>query len=105
MATEPQGTTRRERRYLVSENQIRNLVVGSFVLMLIALSALLLWGSSLPKGQLSLVDRSQPVNTRERAHANLTTPRALDNGRVTIDIEDAMRLVVERGVVNPFAPQ
>ncbi len=102
MATEPQGTPR---RYLVGANQIRNLVVGSFIAMVIVLTALLLWGTSLPKGQLSLVDRSQPVNTRERAHANLTTPRALDNGRVTIDIDDAMRLVVERGVVNPFTPQ
>lgn len=92
------------RQYVISEQTVERVAVASFIVMGLALLALLFIATLQPRGRVVDVNRGQVEATANAGWTNLTTNRALDDGRVTIDIRDAMRLVVERGVTDPFTP-
>lgn len=93
------------RHYIISAGQTRILFIASSVLMVTTLVGILLLASSRPRGEFTVLDRSQYQSTLESATQDLQGYLQHADGRISIPIERAMELVVERGVVNPFASE
>jgi mono/diheme cytochrome c family protein len=91
-----------KKAYLVSPGMIRILFIGSVLGMIALLLLFPLLASARPKGKTVLIDRATFQASLERATQAITTYRDNGDGTVAIDIDDAMRLVAERGVANPF---
>lgn len=86
--------------YLFSENQVRLGAVLMTVGMAGTLIVLLLVATLRPEGRFEAVDTSAFRAQLESATADLTGYTLLDDGRATIDIQRAMELVAQRGVVD-----
>lgn len=86
--------------YLFSENQIRLGAILMTVGMAGTLIALLLIATARPQGRFEALDTSGFRAQVEAATADLTGYELLEDGRATIDIEHAMELVAQRGVVD-----
>lgn len=92
-----------KRPYIISEQQTRLLYVLSSMGMIAVLVALLVLTSSRPRGEFETsLDRTQYLSTLEEATQSLEGYKENADGSVSIPIEQAMELIVERGVVNPF---
>jgi len=89
------------RQYLFSERQVRMAVVLGTIGMVAVLVAILLLATSKPQGNLVPLDTSAFDQQVAAATSLLEGYEDLGDGRARIDIDDAMQLVVERGVVNP----
>ena len=87
-----------QRDYLLSERVITNLFAASAILMVLVLFALALIATARPQGRLANVNTSQHEAVRERALDNLTGYRQYQDGTITIDINRAMDLTVDRGL-------
>lgn len=96
--TQPENT----RRYIFSEAQTRLMFVGSGVLMVATIVGILLLASSRPQGQYLEPNRAQYLATLTEATEQLAGGAVNADGTLTLPIEQAMELVVKRGVVNPF---
>lgn len=88
----------RTRQYIVSEDAIRRGFVLGGIGMVAVILALLILITSRPQGRLQALDDSQHQALLAEAQAQLAGFELLDDGSARIDIEHAMRLVVERGV-------
>jgi len=87
-----------QRDYLLSERMVTILFAGSASLMVLVLLALALVATARPQGRLANVNTSQFEAVREQALENLSGYRQYQDGTITIDIERAMDLTLERGV-------
>ena len=95
-----------ERQYIFSSGQTRLLFIGMSVLMVATLVGILILASSRPQGRFTTnLDRTQYQTTLEQAVSDLEGYRENADGTVSIPIEQAMELIVERGVVNPFSAE
>ena len=92
-----------QRRYIFSEAQTRLMFVGSGVLMVSTIVGILLLATSQPQGQYLEPNRAQYLATITEATEELAGGEENADGTVTIPIERAMELVVERGVANLFS--
>jgi len=84
--------------YLISEAMINRIFAGSAILMVLAVAALLLVATARPQGRLSNVDTSQAQAVRESARERLSGAAPSVDGNETLAIEQAMKLIVERGL-------
>ena len=91
-----------QRRYIFSEAQTRLMFMGSGVLMVSTIVGILLLATSQPQGQYLEPNRAQYLSTITQATEELAGGEENADGTVTIPIERAMELVVERGVADPF---
>ncbi len=94
----------RTRQYIVSQDAVRRgflLGGGGMVAVILALLILI---TSRPQGQLQVLDDGQHQALLAEADARLSGFEMLEDGAARIDIEHAMRLVVERGVDLAIAP-
>ena len=91
-----------QRRYIFSEAQTRLMFVGSGVLMVSTIVGILLLATSQPQGQYQEPNRAQYLAILTEATEQLGGGAENADGTVTIPIERAMELVVERGVADPF---
>lgn len=98
MAQQNQAT----RQYIFTEEQTRLMFIGTGVLMLSTIVGILLLAYSRPQGRFSLVDRSQYLETVQSASETIGSYRQNPDGTVSIPVEAAMELLVERGVSNAF---
>jgi mono/diheme cytochrome c family protein len=89
------------RGYLFSESQVRSAVALGSVGMGIVLLALLFLATSRPQGKYQILDGSAHQADLQAAVASITGYEDLGGGKARIDINRAMELVAERGVVNP----
>lgn len=87
----------RTRQYVFSAAQVRLAYVLGGVGAVAAIVGILLLATARPQGRYQPVDASQHQAARDRAAAALTGFELRDDGSVRLDIEHAMRLVVERG--------
>lgn len=87
--------------YLFSENQVRLGAVLMTVGMIGTLIVLLLLATARPQGRFETVDSSAFRAQVQAATDDLSGYSLLDDGRATIDIQRAMELVAQRGVVDP----
>ncbi len=85
--------------YLFSERQIRLGAILMTAGMAGTLIALLLLATARPQGRFEALDTSGFRAQVAAATADLTGYELLEDGRATIDIEHAMELVAQRGVV------
>jgi len=92
------------RQYIVSQDAVRRGFLLGGIGMVAVILALLILITSRPQGQLQALDDGQHQALLAEAEARLTGFELLDDGAARIDIEHAMRLVVERGVELSFAP-
>ncbi len=90
------------RRYIFSEAQTRLMFVGSGVLMVATIIGILLLASARPQGEYLEPNRTQYLATLTEATEELAGGAENADGTLTLPIEQAMELVAERGVVNPF---
>lgn len=93
----------RTRQYIVSEDAVRRGFLLGGIGMVAVILALLILITSRPQGQLQALDDSQHQALLAEAQERLTGFELFDDGSARIDIEHAMRLVVERGVGLSFA--
>jgi hypothetical protein len=98
MAQQNQAT----RQYIFTEEQTRLMFIGTGVLMLATIVGILLLAYSRPQGRFSLVDRSQYLETVQGASEQISTYRQNADSTVSIPVEAAMELLVERGISNAF---
>jgi hypothetical protein len=98
MAQQNQAT----RQYIFTEEQTRFMFIGTGVLMLATIVGILLLAYSRPQGRFSLGDRSQYLETVQSASEQIGNYRQNPDGTVSIPVEAAMELLVERGVSNAF---
>ncbi|MBX3139426.1 MAG: cytochrome c [Trueperaceae bacterium] len=89
------------RGYLFSEKQVRSAVALGSAGMGVILLALLFLATSRPQGKYQILDGSAHQADLQAAVASITGYEDLGGGRARIDINRAMELVAERGVVNP----
>lgn len=94
--------TQPTRQYIFTEEQTRFMFIGTGVLMLSTIVGILLLAYSRPQGRFSLVDRSQYLETVQSASEQIGTYRQNADGTVSIPVEQAMELLLERGVSNAF---
>lgn len=90
------------RQYVISENGVRIILVVATVLMIAVLAGIGMLATIRPQGRLVNVDTGQAERNRQTTQERLMEVRELDSGLQTIPINEAMRLVVERGAENPF---
>ncbi len=95
--------TQNTRQYIFSEEQTRFMFIGTGVLMVSAIVGILLLAYSRPQGRFSLVERSQYLMTVQSASEQISSYRQNADGTVSIPVERAMELLVERGVNNAFS--
>lgn len=93
----------RTRQYIVSEDAVRRGFLLGGIGMVAVILALLILITSRPQGQFQALDDGQHQALLAEAEARLSGFELLDDGAARIDIEHAMRLVVERGVAHPIA--
>ncbi len=86
------------RQYIVSQDAVRRGFLLGGIGMVAVILALLILITSRPQGQLQALDDGQHQALLAEAEARLSGFELLDDGAARIDIEHAMRLVVERGV-------
>ena len=91
------------RQYIVSQDAVRRGFLLGGIGMVAVILALLILITSRPQGQLQALDDGQHQALLAEAEARLTGFELLDDGAARIDIEHAMRLVVERGVERSIA--
>jgi hypothetical protein len=91
------------RQYIFSEEQTRFMFIGTGVLMVASIVGILLLAYSRPQGRYSLVDRSEYLETVQRASETISTYRQNADGSVSIPVEQAMELLLERGVSRAFS--
>jgi hypothetical protein len=91
------------RRYIFTEEQTRFMFVGTGVLMVATIVGILLLAYSRPQGRFSQLDRSQYLTTVESASEQISTYHQNADGTVSIPVEQAMELLVKRGVSNAFS--
>jgi hypothetical protein len=91
------------RQYIFTEEQTRFMFIGTGVLMLSTIVAILLLAYSRPQGRFSVVDRSQYLQTVQTASEQISTYRQNPDGTVSIPVTEAMELLVERGVADAFS--
>lgn len=89
------------RDYLFSENQVRTAVAVGSAGMGVVLLALLFLATSRPQGRYQILDGSTHQAELQAAVASITGYEDLGDGKARIDINRAMELVAQRGVVNP----
>jgi hypothetical protein len=94
--------TQPTRQYIFTEEQTRFMFIGTGVLMLATIVGILLLAYSRPQGRFSVVDRSQYLETVQGASETIGNYRQNADGTVSIPVEQAMALLVERGVSNAF---
>ena len=94
----------RTRQYIVSESAVRRGFLFGSIGMVVVVLALLILITTQPQGQYQALDDSQHRALLSEAEAKLVGFELLDDGAARIDIDHAMRLVVERGVDLRFAP-
>ena len=102
MADQP---AKKSRAYVVSAAQIRNMFIANGVIASVLIIGILLLATAGPKGDFVNVDTSQYEQTLTEASDTLSGYKQNTDGTVSIPIEDAMQLIVERGVANPFTVQ
>lgn len=90
------------RQYIFTEEQTRFMFIGTGVLMVATIVGILLLAYSRPQGRFSLVDRSQYLQTVQGASEQISSYRQNGDGTVSIPVDRAMELLVERGVADPF---
>jgi hypothetical protein len=90
------------RNYIFTEEQTRLMFIGTGVLMVATVVGILLLASSRPQGRYSLVDRSQYLETVQGASETIGSYRQNPDGTVSIPVESAMEILVERGVNSAF---
>jgi hypothetical protein len=90
------------RQYIFTEEQTRFMFIGTGVLMISSIVAILLLAYSRPQGRFSIVDRSQYLETVQTASQQIGSYRQNPDGTVSIPIENAVELLLERGVANAF---
>ena len=91
------------RQYIFTEEQTRLMFIGTGVLMVATIVGILLLAYSRPQGRYSLVDRSEYLLTVETASEQISSYRQNADGTVSIPVEQAMELLVERSVTNAFS--
>jgi hypothetical protein len=91
------------RQYIFTEEQTRLMFIGTGVLMVATIVGILLLAYSRPQGRYSLVDRSQYLETVQGASEQIGSYRQNADGTVSIPVEAAMELLIERGVNNAFS--
>jgi hypothetical protein len=94
--------TQPTRQYIFTEEQTRLMFIGTGVLMLATIVGILLLAYSRPQGRFSLVDRSQYLETVQSAGEQIGNYHQNADGTISIPVEAAMELLVERGVANAF---
>ncbi len=95
--------TENTRHYIFTEEQTRLMFIGTGVLMVATIVGILLLAYSRPQGRFSLVDRSEYLETVQTASEQISTYRQNADGTVSIPVEQAIELLVERGVNNAFS--
>ena len=90
------------RQYIFTEGQIRIAFIMSGIGMVSILVLFLVLTTARPQGEYAPSDTSQFENTLQLAIADLEGYEVLENGRATIDIEQAMVIVADRGVSLPL---
>ena len=90
------------RQYIFTEEQTRQMFMGSGVLMVATLVGILLLSSSRPQGSFVNPDRTTLLNTVNTASETLESYHLHEDGTVSIPIERAIELISERGIVNAF---
>ncbi len=88
--------------YLVSPGLIRILFIGSAAGMIALLLLFPLLASSRPKGAPVLIDRATVTRSVQAAEQRITGYATNADGTLSIDINQAMQLVAERGVADTF---
>jgi hypothetical protein len=91
------------RQYIFSDEQTRFMFIGTGVLMVATIVGILLLAYSRPQGRFSLVDRSEYLQTVQTASEQISSYRQNPDGTISIPVERAMELLVERGVSNAFS--
>lgn len=89
------------RQYLVSEGQVRAAFVLSFVGMVGLLLLLLVLATARPQGRFQVLDGAEFRAGLAAAAARLQGYEVFLDGRARLDIDRAIALVAERGVVDP----
>ncbi len=89
------------RRYLISEKQVRAAVLLGTVGMAALVALIFFLATSKPKGTFQVLDGSVFQNQLNSAVASITGYEDLGGGKARIDINQAMALVAQRGVVQP----
>ena len=89
------------RRYLISEKQIRLAVFLGTVGMIVAVAVLFFLATSRPKGSFQVLDGAAFQQQLDAAVASITGYEDLGGGKARIDINRAMELVAQRGVEDP----
>lgn len=95
----------RQRNYLISPRMISILAALSTVGMVALLLLFPLLNSVRPQGRPVLIDRGTYQQSAEAATGNLSGYRDNGDGTFSIDISEAIELVAERGVEDPFAAE
>lgn len=86
------------REYLISPTALRNLFVGSWVVAVLILVALLTMTSSKDQSRYTPADEDQYQATLQSASATISEPGVNELGAGRIPIERAMALVAEKGL-------
>ncbi len=90
-----------ERRYLISEKQVRLTVLLGSVGMALTILVLFFLATSRPQGKFVILDGTAFQTQLNSAVDSITGYEDLGGGKARIDINRAMELVVERGVQEP----
>jgi len=90
-----------ERRYLISEKQVRLTVLLGSIGMALTILLLFFLATSRPQGKFVILDGTAFQTQLDSAVAGITGYEDLGGGKARIDIDRAMELVVERGVEAP----
>lgn len=89
------------RRYLISEKQVRAAVFLGTVGMAALVALIFFLATSKPKGSFQVLDGTVFQDQLDSAVASITGYEDLGGGKARIDINQAMELVAQRGVVQP----
>lgn len=91
-----------KKAYLVSPRLIRILFIGSVLGMIFLLLLFPLLASARTKGKTVLIDRATVTQSVQAAEQRIRRYGSNDDGTLSIDINQAMQLVAERGVSDAF---
>lgn len=89
------------RRYLISEKQVRLAVFLGTIGMFIVVAGIFFLATSRPRGSFQALEDTAFRQQLEGAVGSITGYEDLGGGKARIDINRAMELVVDRGVVAP----
>jgi len=91
------------RRPLFTENHMRIAFTAVTIGMILGIFVIFFLITARPTGQFTRPDTWQYEQNLERTSQQLSGFRELEDGRVQLDINHAIQLVAERGVVDPFS--